>query len=204
MNRLPWLTLGIGMISVMLSGYGQAPHIDTLALDRHAPQEFWRWFIAHLSHTDATHLLWNMLAWALLGGALESLNRAMLCWALLIGGVVVNAWFWLISDFMRYAGFSGVLNAVFVVLLFRLFSLQPPANRSSHAPGLGADRWLLLAIYVGAWGKALLELTTGQQFMPAGNWSAAPGAHISGLLAGTLVSIVSYASTLRSTTQARA
>ena len=174
-RRLPWLTLGLaGLIAALFLAAGPLP--EALLYDRAAigRAEIWRLATGHLIHSDFDHLGWNLAALMILGGLVETtpgLGRAGLLLALSIGTVAVTAtlW-WAMPELDRYCGLSGVLNAVYVVLLAGEW-------RRSGSP-------ILLILLAAGAAKIGVETVAGGALFTDPFWPSVPAAHLAGYLAG--------------------
>jgi rhomboid family GlyGly-CTERM serine protease len=195
-KQFPWLTVSLLGASALLlwvaplSGATttQGPGLTfwQLVLSQDGSLEAWRWLSAHLLHTDASHLLLNAAALLILGAAIESSagGRRRLLRGLATGAAAVTLWFYLLADVRYYCGLSGVLNGCFMLALNEV-------DAAATARGQ-PERWLrpfLVLIALGAFAKASYELVQGTPLLIDQQWPTAPGAHLAGLLAGTLLVI---------------
>lgn len=177
-RRLPWLTLGLAGLAAMLF-FGAGPAPEALLYDRAAigQGEFWRLVTGHLVHSDISHLGWNLAALLILGGLLETtpgLGRRGLFLALGVGVIAVSAALWWgIPALAWYCGLSGVLNAVYVVLLAGVW----------RQTGSG----LLLVLLAGNAVKIAVEAVAGVALFTDPLWQPVPAAHAAGYLAGMVV-----------------
>jgi rhomboid family GlyGly-CTERM serine protease len=171
--KLPWLTLLLaGSMAVLFAALGPAPSAwvyDRVAL---GDGELWRLLSAHLVHSDAGHLLWNMAGLAILGAIVESrLGRGWLLAGLLAGCLAVDLTLWsALPGMSRYCGLSGALNALLVPTLVGL--------RHQTGPGLS---WLIGG---GSLLKILIELAAGQALFTHTAWASVPLAHLAGWILG--------------------
>lgn len=170
------------LLTLTLAAYLLAPPQSTafeaLALHQAQPQDLWRYLTAHWLHVDASHLLWNLVALALLASLIERADgrSAPLLRDVGVGVTGVVVWFWLpVHEFERYVGLSGMLNTLLVtcVVLYR--------SRLGNAVTA-----LMLAA---ALGRSLWQLSTGDRALTmdgstGGGWSSAAGAHVAGWVAG--------------------
>lgn len=175
MRFVPYAT--VAMLALAVGTYVLAPPgsavFDALVLDRTEPTQLWRSLTGQWQHSDASHLLWNISALAVLAGLIETADRgvARLLVDIAIGFTAVLVWFWLpVHDFERYVGLSGMLNTLLLTTVY-LYRAE-----------LG--RWVALGVAFGALAKSVLELTTGESLVGATHWTPAVGAHIAGWLGG--------------------
>ena len=181
MKTFPWISLGLAVICCLLFLLGdfQALHISTQSADRYAP---WQWISGHLIHVDANHLIWNLAGLVLLGSWLEQFNRWHLVGALAAGMISIN--FWLVSpasNLNNYAGLSGVLNTLLVVLLWHLWR-----QRRSK---------LVLVTGVLSFAKILFEITADSAIFSQTLWPPVPFAHLAGFIAGVTLIVCLLATT---------
>lgn len=174
--RAPWLTAALVLLLVALHIVQTTfpAVLEAGALDRAQPWALWRWLTGHLLHTNLQHLAWNGGALLLLGVAIEKFSRLALGAGVVAGMVGLALWFWFVSDLDRYVGLSGILHTLLVVVL----ALFWVSARS------GAERWIVAAVFAGAWVKALLEAASGATFLGAAAWPPEPGSHLAGLVSG--------------------
>ena len=174
---LPWFTALLASLTIAcFAVFGPTP--EALLWDRQAIEtgQVWRLVTGQFVHTDIEHLAWNMGAYGLLGGALESAFRIgvrrqllLLVFAAATVDAVVH---WQRPDLDFYAGLSGVLNAYFVALLLCLWRRYRHPATALAAVGL--------VIKIG------LEMGAGSSLLGVGLWSAVPEAHAAGAVAGLL------------------
>ena len=128
-----------------------------------------------LIHTELAHLFWNLAALLFLGLIVESKSRLLFLASMLSGAISIAIWFVFESQFDRYAGFSGILNTLFVVGLYCLSS-----------PGMQLSKYnmLLALVFILYLAKNIFELVTGAAVLSNLVWQITPGAHISGMAAG--------------------
>ena len=124
--RPPWLSLFLaGIIVGGFVLFGAAPR--TLLFDRAAigGGEVWRLLTGHFVHVDASHLAWNFGAFALICTALESFlitSRRAIAAASLAGTLVIDMTLWWgVPELERYAGLSGILNTLFILLIYEIW-----------------------------------------------------------------------------------
>ena len=186
-HRLPLVTIAITALTAALSLLapltepGSGSLFWRLALDSEAPGEVWRWASGHLLHTSPTHLLWNLLALAVLGALVEHHSRRLLLASLAAGAGTVSLWFFVQNGFTYYVGWSGVLNTLLVTALFSQYA---PPDGDVEAPDRRAHNTLLGGIAVAALLKNIAEFESGMSLTAVGPWPAAPGAHLAGFAGG--------------------
>lgn len=169
--RLPLITLAMTLLSSSLMLL-PSPLQEYLYFDIQAVAEFHvlGLFSGHWIHSDQSHLLWNLVAFVVLGSIIEQRSRALLLWSLATGTLFVDLL--LISpltDIQRYCGLSGVLNTLMGVTLY----LYWRTTRSA---------WVLLVGVLSVL-KIVIELSCGQAIFTDISWPPFPLAHLAGLLA---------------------
>ncbi|RTE65782.1 rhombosortase [Amphritea opalescens] len=172
--RLPFITLVIILIALPLS---LSPSLFELSyFDQQLIQQgqLWRLVSGHLSHTSSSHLLWDLLAFALAAGYLELHSPKYLLAALLAAVFLLDVHLMSpASGISRYAGLSGLLFAPLTLSLVIFARQQPSLNG-----------WLPLLICLG---KLIWEQFSQQALLSQSAWPAYPTAHLVGSLAGVVV-----------------
>lgn len=139
-------------------------------------KEPWRAWTAAWVHWSPLHLALNLaggagVAW--LGWRARARPRDALAW--LLAWPLVQAGLALQPGLQHYGGLSGVLHAGLAVLCWRLV-----------AGGPGRERWIGSALALGLVAKLLTESPwrDATRSVPGWDFALAPGAHLSGALAG--------------------
>jgi membrane associated rhomboid family serine protease len=133
----------------------------------------------HWLHVDTGHMVWNVLALAILGALIESQSRRLLLWSLVLGTASVDLLLLSpLSDLVRYCGLSGLLNTLMGVVLFLLWN----GTRSLMVPAIG----LLWVIKTG------VELQSGQSLLTAISWPPYAPAHLAGMVAAPLALLLGH------------
>ncbi|ARU56397.1 rhomboid family GlyGly-CTERM serine protease [Oleiphilus messinensis] len=133
--------------------------------------QWWRLITAHASHLNMEHLLWNGVAWVILGAVVERYSRRLLLLAFCSGIAVIDLLLlspW--AEFTRYCGLSGVLNSIFVAALW----VKWCTSRSVIIP-------VLLAFGIG---KILFEISVDDGIFTRLPWPPYPEAHLAGIAGG--------------------
>jgi len=128
-------------------------------------------FSTHFIHNDFQHLLWNVVAFAVFGGVVETYSKRDLFFVLLTGVLAVNLYLVCGYSLDCYIGMSGVLHTVFVVALFQLS--QKSAYRSMAIWGLVIS--MMNIVY---------EIYSGSSFVSPMFGHTEPQAHLVGWLMG--------------------
>jgi len=133
--------------------------------------DVWRWLSGHFAHISAAHLLWNLIAFVILGSIIEQYKKSDLLVGLAIGVIAINAY--LATDYAlpAYAGLSGVLNTLLVIALYRLCRSDTYRNAA-------------MLTLVGSMLKIVLEMNSGTSLVTHLAWPPVPEAHLIGWLAG--------------------
>lgn len=185
----PWASLLLTLSAVLLY---LSPELNAWAtFDRTAiaAGQLWRLITGHWTHWSGEHLGWDLLVFAVVGGALEIRGRrsaflaGTVASALLISGGV-----WVLrSGLGEYRGLSGIDCALVTLIAVDLL-------RQS----LRDRRWgvsLALAVVLGGFlGKVAFELATGQTLFVAsgeGLFVPVPLAHVLGGAVGAALGLTS-------------
>ena len=161
------MTIVVALLAVLASFVpGEA-----LELTRGA-SEPWRFVTGHLTHWNAQHLLWDVVAFFALGLACERRNRAAFAATLIAGIVLIPFAVWTFApEVAAYRGLSGLASATFVLLLLQ-----------------ERNRWSMLfgALFVA---KIGFEFATGTTLFTSdlGGAVPVPVAHVAGALAAVMV-----------------
>lgn len=175
-NEFPWLTAFTAASAIALT---LMPIPIELVFNKATVMNgaYWQLLTAHLVHGDLAHLVWNALALLIIGYLLERDSRRALLVAMFLGSVTVNLL--LLSDYATiqfYCGFSGVLNTLLFVLLWRLWrDLQSP---------------IVTVIAIVCAAKIMIEMAVSDALLTNISWPPYPEAHLAGLI-GAAVYVVS-------------
>lgn len=171
--RLPWVTAALALFMGLATSAGWQ---EALAL---APpsvlREPWRLATWPLVHGDLSHLLWDGLAFVVLGALVEAKGRwrfaLLLCASALLSGVV-----WCTGREETLLGASGMDSALFVAAALDLLG----SRRGGLIPRVlgGAAAMVFL-------GKLLVESTTGNALFYGG--ATAWSVHATSAVAGGVV-----------------
>lgn len=178
---LPWFPLGLGLTMVLLHML-PAPIHDALVFNREliARGEIWRALTGHFVHLSAAHLWWNVIAFCVLSVMArhdEGVSYYRQAGALLLGIAVIDITIFAAPHgLVRYAGFSGALNALWTVMIVE-------AWRQHRSPVIALLACLSLS-------KIAFEISTGQTLFFHSPWPVAIQGHAGGLVAGLLILIL--------------
>ncbi|MAD75787.1 MAG: rhomboid family intramembrane serine protease GlpG [Rheinheimera sp.] len=144
----------------------------TNSLQLTVPQQLWRWFTPALLHFSATHLVFNLLWWLLLGSALERQfgSIRLLNFTVLTAVISNAAQFFLVGT--NFGGLSGVVYALFGFCWLSQKRYPRPRPLISDALAMFMVVWLLLGFADVLW-------------ISMANW-----AHLAGLLAGLMLALL--------------
>lgn len=170
------------LLGLVTLAFFSVPHASTLLqFDRAAlvRGHLWRLVTCHFVHFNASHVLWDVAAFALLAGLLPRLS--MRSWSALLGSsaLVISAGVCLLQpQFEFYRGLSGLDCALFgAVVTFR--------TREAFCK---RDRIALVIASIAALGfvaKCLFELATETSaFVASGAFTPVPLAHLLGGVCG--------------------
>lgn len=180
--KVPWYSVLILLMCVLVFCCVpfQSELFNRLALDQSQPRNVLSWLAAHLTHSDANHLLWNMAALALLGYFIENYQRGLLLASLVAGMIAVDVWFFVQSQFQIYVGISGALNAVLVAALY---ALRVPGN-------VWRGNEILWLVFLLAISKNIYEYANSVALFSNTRWQTTPSFHLVGMAAGVVIVIV--------------
>lgn len=173
--KTPYLTI---LIAIVLVGaylaFGPMP--DQLMFHSETPK-FWQWFSAHYVHIGNEHLIWNLIAFAVLGSVIEQHSTNRLGLSLVFGIAFVNVYLFSLYPMSIYAGLSGVLNSLLVVALYQLY--QKPGYQLSA-----------VVSFIASIAKLLYEWVFDVALFSSLAWPSIPEAHFAGLLGGIVLCII--------------
>ena len=184
-RRVPGVSIVLAALAVavaLVPGLEIDLQFDRLAIEH---QEYWRLATGHWTHASLEHLVWDALAFLLLGALCERTCRRR--FAITVGASVaaISASVWVFHpDLVFYRGLSGLGSALFGLLAV-LMLREKITNRSRS--GIAALATLLVAFaakvgYEFATGATLFVTHTG--FVPVHLAHAVGGAV--GVLVGML------------------
>jgi rhomboid family GlyGly-CTERM serine protease len=180
---LPWFTLSLAaVLTGLFALFGPMP--DELLWYRidSGQQDYWRYLTGHFVHTDSEHLAWNVGALLVIGGTLEALcglNAFRQTTLIVFSTLTISAGIhWFQPELDWYAGFSGILNAYFILFLWSTWRQYRHMATIITAVGLVI--------------KIVIETMVGSSLIGAGTFAVVPVAHAVGTTTGVLV-IVTFA-----------
>jgi len=180
-TRWPLLTLVVCGVAILLQA---TPNLlDAFTYDRTAiaAGEVWRLATGHLTHWNASHLVWDTLMFAVLGVVLERRSRRE--WLTVVGlsTAAISAWLWFWQvEIEAYRGLSGLDSALFV-------AVSAGVIRDAHSrsqPVLVAIGVAALAAFAG---KISYEVATGSTLFvdaPAAGFIPLAAVHAVGGICG--------------------
>lgn len=172
---LPWFPVGLAGLMIAIDFIG-AKWTGLLIFDRVEVYdgELWRLVTGHFVHLNTQHLLWNVVAFvvmSLMAKLDEGISFSRQLAIVVCGMIVIDAAILAgPASLARYAGFSGVLNALWAVMIVESWRKR----RSAIVVCLGV---LSLA-------KIAYEVLTAQTLFFVSPWPAAWEGHAGGVLAG--------------------
>lgn len=183
--KVPWLTAGLTLMMIGLFLSGQ--HVFDLLLfskDFIVRGEYWRLLTAHFVHCNGQHLLWDLIAFLVIGSVIEINNRRHFWPCLLSSCLAVSGWMFFIErSFSGYCGLSGALNGMLVLAAVLQY------RRTGEKMCLG--------ILIATLAKIVFELSTHETIFTDMSVRAVPGSHAAGYLAGILYILLNWLNGLR-------
>ena len=147
-----------------------------------------RYLTCHWSHWSPDHLGWSVLAFVVLGVAVERRGRGRFV-ACVIGAIVIPLALRLLQPGIRtYRGLSGIDSALFVLLAVTLLRERLTQREDGWRIWSGAIVLALIAFV----GKIVLELSTGTSVFAnaaSGGFVPVPLAHLAGGTAGMVAAL---------------
>ena len=182
-TKWPWLTLLLCAAAIVAQ-----PFASSLTFRPAEAGAAVTWLTGHFVHWDRSHLLWDVIAFALLAAAVELRGgRATLlvttAFAALAGSVTFAVAH---PGLVSYRGLSGIDAALFAWLACSL------AGKS------GLTRWLGVGLLIGFVAKTIGELAGGVSLFAAGDWTNLPSVHLAGAAAGVVAWVLGTATSRRS------
>ncbi|MEQ8268574.1 MAG: rhombosortase [Parvibaculum sp.] len=172
---LPWFPLFLAgaMAAIHFAG---AAWSEVLIFDRARIEagEIWRLVTGHLVHLNLQHLLWNAIAFVVLAAMArhdEGISYTRQAGIMLAGVAVIDVALYA-GPLSFYAGFSGVLNALWAVMIVEAWRQK----KSLLIAGIG-----LLSL-----AKIGYEALTAKTLFFDTPWPAAFEGHAGGVAAGLL------------------
>lgn len=143
--------------------------------------QVWRLFTCQFTHFSFDHLLWDVAAFALLGGLCEIRNHSRFSHCLTISLVAIPLAIWMFrTDVSIYRGLSGIDSALFTFLAVNL--IRSNSNNGKGRRGLVGIAWLALLLFVI---KIGIETATAKAvFVSDATMTPLPFAHLTGAVLG--------------------
>lgn len=177
--KFPRLTLATAVLAVAIFLLPGAS--EFLAWDRDNTELF-SWVTAgtsHLTHWNRSHLIFDLLAWIVLGTMVEAHSRRLWAWSVGLSAPVVSLFILVAApDITIYRGLSGLDSALFVATAFMTFSRARQRDDST-------TKWMSLVCLLALAAKITWEWSTGiPVFAGSGDFVVVPQAHLAGAVAG--------------------
>lgn len=180
--RWPWATVGLVVAAAAIAGL---PGFGA-ALAWQPDAGWWRLLSCQLTHWDADHLHWDVLAVAILGCWSETRWPAATRSTLAIGTLAIPLVVVIAHPGLAYRGLSGLACALAAVGSVRALR---EARRCGDGPALVVAAGLLAGLLA----KTAWELSTGDAvFAAATGWTPLPLAHIAGILVGSTIGLLPH------------
>jgi rhomboid family GlyGly-CTERM serine protease len=158
-----------------------------------AAGELWRLITGHWTHWSGEHLGWDLLVFAVAGGALELRGRRrafLLCTA--VSALIISGGVWVRRpEMVEYRGLSGIDCALVTLVAVDLL-------RQSIRGGRRGLSLALTGLLVGYLGKVTFELATGQTLFvdsEQGLFVPVPLAHVLGGAVGVALGLTTASPT---------
>ena len=184
----PWASLLLTLSAVVVYLSPELTAWATFDRAALAAGQLWRLITGHWTHWSGEHLGWDLLVFAVVGGALELRGRRgafLLCTVL--SALLVSGGVWVLRpEMVEYRGLSGIDCALVTLVAVDLLRQSLRDRRW----GLGLVLAGLLAGYLG---KVVFELATGQTlFVDSGPglFVPVPLAHVLGGAVGIALGLL--------------
>ncbi|WP_221029273.1 rhombosortase [Actomonas aquatica] len=192
MKRFPFLTCGLAALAVAIALIPGATEL--FQFDRSAALGSVQWsrlFTAHLTHFEADHLRWDVLALLLLGTLAERTDRRATALTLLLAAPAIGLGVLLFQPhFDTYRGLSGLDSALYGLITARLLV---DGWRERHDFTISIAALALIGFVL----KTGFELLTAETvFSDSLTFAPVPLAHLIGLGVGCAVAFGSQAPNL--------
>jgi len=191
-RRLPVVSLLLVFLAVpatLLEPVAQVLQFDRSAF---AAGEVWRLLSCHLTHWSFDHLLWDVVALAVLGLLCEPTGRRRFVGCLLASAVAIPLCVGIFeTEIQTYRGLSGLDSAVFILLAVTI--LGEAWERRNWITVTGT-----LLVLLGFCGKIGFELATGATLFvdsQAAEMIPLPLSHLVGAAVGCLFGLLGRNST---------
>jgi len=182
-RRTPILIPALVVAILLAQGIPGVPGLLEYRADAVADGEWWRLLTWHGVHWSQRHLLWDLLAFGVLGSLCEARSRRLTVSALVVGVLTVSVAVRVVRpELQTCRGLSGIDCALFA--LFWWLSIR-------EALGAGDRRQVVLFVLVGLGfaGKTIYECAVGQAFFAGDGFIPLPSSHLAGFAAGLTVAI---------------
>ena len=180
---LTWGVVAVGLAVAAAPGLAGWLEYDRALL---GAGQVWRVLTGHLSHYSGSHLLWNLLGFAVLGAICERAQPRGFIWALALSLVLIplGLW-WGAPELVAYRGLSGVTSALFGLAAAHLVRQQVRDGRPGQA-------WLSAACGVGFVGALAHTWLGGETLLISGyghEVAPVPLSHAIGLVVGVALAL---------------
>jgi rhomboid family GlyGly-CTERM serine protease len=188
MKKLPWITLALLAIAILLHSLPQTFSNLCYHRDSILCGEFWRIWTAHIVHLSMEHIIRDGASLLFFGSLLEfRAGRFYFPFILVTALVISSCYAIFINDVTRYGGLSGVISGMCGYLLVLEI---PNAWRQRH-------RFLFICystLLVGLVFKIGYEFIYNSSFFYRAQYiKAAPEAHVMGIATGIITGCIQWA-----------
>ena len=198
-GRLPGASLLLSILAVLLYYLPGAGELFEYSRQALAHGELWRLVSCHWTHWSAEHLLWDVVAFAVLAALCEAqLGRRLLLVCLVTAALAIPVVIWLVLPTMEiYRGLSGLDSTLFVlVALSHARRLFRPTSRSTALSAVPLEP----LIWTGALGlfvcKVLFEAISGTALFVGSGGTGVVVVPLAHLVGGTIGAIGALTSSI--------
>jgi rhomboid family GlyGly-CTERM serine protease len=180
---IPILIPALAGIVLLLAAWPGSAALLEYRPDAVASGQIWRLLTWHAAHWSGRHLIWDLLAFLVLGSLAELRSRRLVAQGLVAGTVIVSATVFLVHpDLAACRGLSGLDCTLFAVLWWQI--LQAARTEKDRVRAT-----VVVVAGVGFVAKTLYEFAFGQAFFAGDGFVPLPVSHLAGLAAGLLVAV---------------
>jgi rhomboid family GlyGly-CTERM serine protease len=142
--------------------------------------EIWRILTCHLTHWNASHILWDLIVFIALGIVCERADRTAYLRCIVLAAAAIGASLSILAPALTsYRGLSGIDAALFALLLIRL-------SRESGNPWIAATGFVLIAVKCAwEWRVGAMMFADGADVM-----IPVPAAHLVGAVCGAVAGLI--------------
>lgn len=175
------VTTTVSLIALLSWASPSLSHWLQLDFNAVSDGQWWRIWTGHLTHYDGNHLFWNLIMFAVLGGACERRHPRPFALAVAVMIAIISASIAILCKQVTvYRGLSGIDTGLFV-----WFVVDQCRDSLRSRDRVSAILWL--SLLMGLIGKLVYEITTGQiLFVDASGFTPLVESHLAGAAIGLL------------------